>query len=205
MGHHAPFHPRTPADNREGNTMTIANTLIKKAQNHLNELTRYEGKVMTKREFVVTLLAQGYTPECYAISKIASPTGRQINRWSNEQYREHWMKRARSGTKIEYVLMSAHGFFQVSKTCFDLALTLTEQADARPHLKTFVVFNVPGQNIPGISSTTSKPCVTVYSAAISNDESRVKTVLDLDYPGSLVVWYGIARTELEAIRAAGNC
>ncbi|RVS10373.1 hypothetical protein [Citrobacter freundii] len=183
--------------------MTISNALIQKAQNHLNELTRYESKVMTKREFIDTLLAEGYTPECYAVSKIASPTGRQINRWSNEQYREHWMKRARSGTKIEYVLMSAHGFFEVSKTCFDLALTLTEQVEARPHLKTFVVFNVPGQNIPGISSTESKPCVAVYSAAISNDESRVKTILDLDYPGSRVVWYGIARTEQEAINAAG--
>lgn len=203
MGHRAPFYPRTPAVIREGKKMTIASALIQKAQNHLNELTRYKGKVMTKREFIVTLLAEGYKPECYAVSKIASPTGRQINRWSNDQYREHWMKRARSGTKIEYVLMSANGFFEVSKTCFDFALTLTEQTEARPHLKTFVVFNVPGQNIPRISSNASKPCVAVYSAAISNDESRVNTILDIDFPDSRVVWYGIARTEQEALNSAG--
>ena len=183
--------------------MTVTNALIQKAQNHLNQLTRYRNKVMTNREFIVTLLAKGYTPECYAISKVAVPTGRQINRWDNDQYRQHWMKRAKSGTKIEYILKTSNNFFVVSKICFEFALTQAEQPEAQPQLKAFVVFNIPGQNIPGIRTTESKPCVTVYSASVLSTECRVESLIDMDFPGSRVVWYGKARTEQEAFSLAG--
>lgn len=120
MGHCAPFYPRTPAAIREGVRMTVTNALIQKAQNHLNQLIRYRNKVMTNREFIVTLLAKGYTPECYAISKVAVPTGRQINRWDNDQYRQHWMKRAKSGTKIEYILKTSNNFLWYRKLVLSL-------------------------------------------------------------------------------------
>lgn len=100
--------------------MTVTNALIQKAQNHLNQLIRYRNKVMTNREFIVTLLAKGYTPECYAISKVAVPTGRQINRWDNDQYRQHWMKRAKSGTKIEYILKTSNNFLWYRKLVLSL-------------------------------------------------------------------------------------
>ena len=183
--------------------MTTQNAIAKKAEKHLQQLISYKGNTMTNREFITCLINDGYLPECYAVGAVAMPTARQTNRWTNEQSRENAIKRAKAGTKMEYVMKKDSSLYDVSKTCFDLAVTLMTEVSSKPKTKTFVMFNLPGQNINGIASTQCKPCMTVYSERAGSSEETINSLIRMDFPGARVEWFGLAGSEQEAYELAG--
>ncbi|EDA1704332.1 hypothetical protein F9X71_24660 [Salmonella enterica subsp. enterica] len=183
--------------------MPIHNALAKKAEKHLQKKIRFKENVVTYREFIEALIKDGYLPECYAVSAVALPTARQSNRWTNEQSQENAIKRAKAGTKMEYVMKKDSSLYDVSKTCFDLAVTLMTKTRSTPKTKTFVMFNLPGQNINGIATTQCKPCMTVYSERAAGSEETINNLIRMDFPGARVVWFGLAGSEEEAYRLAG--
>lgn len=183
--------------------MTIHNAVAKKTENHLQKKIRFKDSIITQREFIEVLIKDGYLPECYAVSAVAMPSARQTNRWTNEQSRENAIKRAKAGTKMEYVMKKDSSFYDVSKTCIDFAVTLMTETRATPKTKTFVMFNMPGQNIKGIASTQCRPCMAVYSERAARSEETINSCIRMDFPGARVVWFGLAASEEEAYRLAG--
>lgn len=169
-------------------------------ENHLNELTRHKNAVMTNADFIRALLNDGYLPACRAVPKAKDPTRTQINRWSNQEQVDNAKKRAKAGTKIEYLMERDGTFYELSKICFDFAVSLKGAEFAAPEQRTFVLFNYQQP----FRSNETKPYCTVYKEMADNREQRIKSLMDCDFPYAKTVWIGTARTQEEAYRLAGK-
>lgn len=93
-----------------------------RANKSLEKLTRHNGKIITKKEFIEDLINNGYKPEESEKNRIQFDR-RKFNRMTNYWEQEEYEKKCNEKIKC-FTLKNSEGFYyEVSKAEFDYSLS----------------------------------------------------------------------------------
>ena len=179
--------------------MALQKAHEKRIENFLDKHIRHNGKILSMREFMDLLIAEGYSPRAKAEQKIEHPSSRQTFRWNNEQQREHQIKRALGGTVLKHAMVSSDGsFYDIEKIAYNYAIEKMGGVHVKPETMCFAVFNSP----TSLRGGQRERCVAVYSRAVATEEQRVRSMLSSDFTHYDLVWFGEATSQKEALELA---
>ncbi|MEI9534921.1 MULTISPECIES: hypothetical protein [Morganellaceae] len=180
--------------------MNLINANEKRADNHLASAIRYNGNVMTVREWIDALIAQGYKPNAKAVLKGKEASRMQMHRWDNSQQTEHMKKRAQAGTKIECTMSHDENgsFYDVNKFAYDYAVMQCGTQCAEPEDRCFIIFAIPQLR----RGADYQRCVAAYKPEIAESEQHALSVLRSDFPPARILWFGVAKTQEQALALA---
>lgn len=178
----------------------LVNANEKRAENHLASAIRFNGEVITVREWIDALIAQGYKPNARAILKGKEASRMQLHRWDNTQQVEHMKKRAQAGTKIEYTMLNSESgsIYDVNKFAYDYAVTRLGMESAAPEDRCFIIFAIPQLR----RGAEYQRCVAAYKPEIAESEQRALSLLRSDFPPARILWFGVAKTQEQALALA---
>ena len=178
----------------------LVNANEKRAENHLASAIRFNGSVVTVREWIDALIAQGYKPHAKAVLKGKEASRMQLHRWNNAQQTEHMKKRANAGTKIEYTMSheESGSFYDVKKFAFDYAVSIAGPEYGEPEDRCFIVYAIPQLR----KGAEYERCVAAYKPVFAEDEQRALNILRFDFPSARILWLGIAKTQEQALSLA---
>ncbi|OZS72197.1 hypothetical protein CHI95_23130 [Providencia rettgeri] len=178
----------------------LVNANEKRAKNHLASAIRFNGSVVTVREWIDALIAQGYKPNAKAVLKGKEASRMQMHRWDNSQQTEHMKKRAQAGTKIEYTMFhdGSGSFYDVKKFAYDYAVSQIGMQSAEPEDRCFIVFAIPQLR----RGPEYQRCVAAYKPELAESEQRVLSMLRCDFPPARILWFGVAKTQEQALGMA---
>jgi hypothetical protein len=141
--------------------MTLQKANEKRIENFLAKQIRHNGKILSMREFMDSLIADGYSPRAKAEQKVGHPSSRQTFRWNNEQQREHQIKRALGGTVLKYSMVSSDGsFYDIEKIAYDYVIEKMGGVNVKPETMCFAIFNSPSS----LRGGKRERCVAVLAA-----------------------------------------
>ncbi|HHG9232823.1 TPA: hypothetical protein ACPY6C_004503 [Enterobacter hormaechei subsp. steigerwaltii] len=179
--------------------MTLQKANEKRIENFLAKQIRHNGKILSMREFMDSLIADGYSPRAKAEQKVVHPSSRQTFRWNNEQQREHQIKRALGGTVLKYSMVSSDGsFYDIEKIAYDYVIEKMGGVNVKPETMCFAIFNSPSS----LRGGKRERCVAVYSRTVATEEQRVRSMLSTDFTHYDLVWFGEATSQKEALELA---
>lgn len=178
----------------------LLNANEKRAENHLASAIRFNGSVLTVREWIDALIAQGYKPHAKAVLKGKEASRMQMHRWDNSQQTEHMKKRAQAGTKIEYTMShdESGSFYDLKKFAYDYAVTQSGMQSAEPEDRCFIIFAIPQLR----RGADYQHCVAAYKPDLAESEQRALGVLRCDFPPARILWFGVAKTQEQAFALA---
>ena len=96
-----------------------------KANKALSKLVRHDGRVMTTREFILSLLESGYTPKIELAPELKY-NRTKFNRMSYQREQDEYYRRCTERTKNAYFMRNGSLSYEVSHSEYLLAASLVD-------------------------------------------------------------------------------
>lgn len=93
-----------------------------KAEKSLEKLTRHNGKIITKKEFIEDLINSGYVPQESEKNRVQFDR-RKFNRMTNYREQEEYEKKCNEMIKCFIIKNSEGCFYEITKAEFDYSLS----------------------------------------------------------------------------------
>lgn len=98
-----------------------------KNETYLNGLIRYNGVIMTRKEWIKNLIKDGFdNPQIKQVNKIKDCSRRALFRMDNEEQKAHEEKQARAGKKNTYFLYKDSYSYELTRVEYDFAISLLD-------------------------------------------------------------------------------